>query len=649
MRGALPRKGAIFFLKNSVLTGKSQQENSMKITKNLKILCLVLAFAVSIAGFALCYHSAPAAYAAEQETTNFFSFREAEGTSASKATLNGSDLVLSVHDKTDATFIRKLVISDFSMAFQASAFDSLTFTFTSDSPMVTSEETVENVLKLTVEGGRLYAVVNPEEDEMGIEICAFAADSTEIALSVADLEVSVNSVWVGTFDAVRKYDKQLADLAFTVAGGADVTITVNEINTQTFAQDEDGKFTDIVPQTVALRDDFFNEVDGENVKIYGYKYRMTYTLYGVLPTAEYNVSTSDLSVKPAEADASAMTYLSESSTKYLIFNRLGSFSFDVVSGEGEEEVVYGTYTVSVIKDTEKPSYDLTASEAIEKFKADLADAVYEDKDSGEYIQLGSSEYLSLPSMEGFVKGNGCSYNALSYTVVWKSDQTTGTSSTWRIPVASAGDYTFYVKFYKSYNEDLTMDDEDFEEGGIYEDMVFRFNVQDNNKPVTISAPTSQEAAYVGVSYTAKSFTITGVEYESTYKLFYNKNNSDPDADGWLEITPSSELDADDDNYETFSTIAYNGRLTFTPHALGYYKIELTATKKLTGLSADSYTIIKVEEKNKTVTVPSDWLENNVWTVVFLGLGTLCLIGIIVVLCIKPKEETEPAQKPKDKK
>lgn len=643
----LLRKDAIFFLKNSVSTEKSQQENSMKITKNLKILCLVLAFALSIAGGLLCYRSAPAVYAAEQDTTNFFSFKEAEGASASKATLNGSDLVLSVHDDTEATFIRELVISDFSMSFKASAFETLTFTFTSDSPVVTSEEEVKNVLKLTVKDGKLYAAVNPEEGENGTEICAFEANTTEIELSVSDLAVSVNTVSVGTFDTVRKYDKQLADLSFKVEGSADVTVTVKEINKQTFAQNEEGKFTEIVPQTVVLRDDFFDEIDGVNVKIYGYKYRITYTLYGVLPTAEYSVSTSDLSLKLSD-DGSA-TYLDETSTKYLIFNRLGEFSFDVVAGEGEDETVFGSYAGSVIKDAEKPSYDLTATEAIEKFKADLADSVYKDKEAGEYIQLGSSEYLSLPSMEGFVKGNGCSYNALSYSIAWKSDQTTGTASSWRIPVASAGDYTFYVKFYKSYNEDLTMDDADFEEGGIYEDMIFRFNIQDNNKPVTITASTSQESAYVGVSYTAKSFTVKGVEYESSYKLFYNKNTSDPDAEGWLEITPSSELDENDENYDTFSSIAYNGQLTFTPHALGYYKIELTATKKLTGLSADANTIIKVEKKNKTVTVPSDWLENNVWTVVFLGLGTLCLIAIIVLLCVNPKEETKVEQKPKNKK
>ena len=94
-------------------------------------------------------------------------------------------------------------------------------------------------------------------------------------------------------------------------------------------------------------------------------------------------------------------------------------------------------------------------------------------------------------------------------------------------------------------------------------------------------------------------------------------------------------------------INYNGRLNFTPHALGYYKIEVTAVKALDGLTSTSSTLIEVKERNKTVTPPSDWLENNVWTVVFLSIGTLCLIGIIVLLCVKPKEE--PAAETKNKK
>ena len=36
----------------------------------------------------------------------------------------------------------------------------------------------------------------------------------------------------------------------------------------------------------------------------------------------------------------------------------------------------------------------------------------------------------------------------------------------------------------------------------------------------------------------------------------------------------------------------------------------------------------------------NWFRNNVWSIVFLSVGTLSLIGIIILLFIKPKEEVE---------
>ena len=51
-------------------------------------------------------------------------------------------------------------------------------------------------------------------------------------------------------------------------------------------------------------------------------------------------------------------------------------------------------------------------------------------------------------------------------------------------------------------------------------------------------------------------------------------------------------------------------------------------------------MIRVSEDVTTVKPASHWLENNVWSVVFLSIGTLCLIGIVILLFVKPKEEQE---------
>ena len=53
---------------------------------------------------------------------------------------------------------------------------------------------------------------------------------------------------------------------------------------------------------------------------------------------------------------------------------------------------------------------------------------------------------------------------------------------------------------------------------------------------------------------------------------------------------------------------------------------------------ESSEIIKIAEEKVVVRPGNNWLKNNAWSVVFLSVGSLCLVGIIVLLCVKPKEE-----------
>jgi len=79
-------------------------------------------------------------------------------------------------------------------------------------------------------------------------------------------------------------------------------------------------------------------------------------------------------------------------------------------------------------------------------------------------------------------------------------------------------------------------------------------------------------------------------------------------------------------------------LTFTPDRMGAYMIRCTSTSTITSRDSSDVSIIRVESEAEEVKVYSDWFKDNVWTVVFLGVGTLCLIGIVALLFVKPKEE-----------
>ena len=175
--------------------------------------------------------------------------------------------------------------------------------------------------------------------------------------------------------------------------------------------------------------------------------------------------------------------------------------------------------------------------------------------------------------------------------------------------------------------------------------VFSIYVKDD-APITITPATVQGKGYKGASYTASKFTVDATGCTVTYKLYYNANSdATADAEGWVEIPSSSSITDTDYNengysYSDVQSIAYNGSLTFVPNKIGAYKIVCTASSKTTAREESASTIIKIENEPAVVKPASEWLQNNVWSVVFLSVGTLCLIGIIVLLFIKPKEEND---------
>ena len=62
----------------------------------------------------------------------------------------------------------------------------------------------------------------------------------------------------------------------------------------------------------------------------------------------------------------------------------------------------------------------------------------------------------------------------------------------------------------------------------------------------------------------------------------------------------------------------------------------------------AYKIINVTSQADIIPGTSDWLRENVLSVVFLCVGALCLVAIVVLLLVKPKDkatvEAERARK-----
>lgn len=333
---------------------------------------------------------------------------------------------------------------------------------------------------------------------------------------------------------------------------------------------------------------------------------------------------------------------------------LATYTVDVVDADKLYSDGYATeqaYKTAVYNNA--PEY-INDADALKSFQVAVNDASQTEYDGvKKSIRVGSGKYLNLPSMANLVSDDVNGYGALDATVYYmniNTDNAWSTNSGLKVPVKKAGEYKFFVVFADDYGNAIDAEKNEYNETSgkyfyekgdndeitinpDYEKYVFSFEVKDD-APISVSAGNNSNW-YTGVKNTASSFSIEASDDRVvTYKLEYEAGAND-----WKEIKTYAN-DYDDYGYftaEEIQAIAYDGTLTFTPNKAGKYKItcSVTQTNGVAGASAE--TIITV---NDVATVePYDfWFENNVWSFVFLGIGTLALAGVIVLLCIKPKED-----------
>ncbi len=195
------------------------------------------------------------------------------------------------------------------------------------------------------------------------------------------------------------------------------------------------------------------------------------------------------------------------------------------------------------------------------------------------------------------------------------------------------------------------------------------------KEATAEDPESLSLAYVDTTYSGVSFTIKGVSgtYTSQYKLyvfdrsaFYTDTgitigyNEFKEAIGKLfanefenngvklentrkyftTVKASSELLETDENYEDFKALNWNASsISFTPQSVeDFYVVELTLTDKRSQLQSKNYATVAASVQTTALKGESDWVENNVTSIVLLSVAGACLVALIVLLIIKPKDK-----------
>ncbi len=421
---------------------------------------------------------------------------------------------------------------------------------------------------------------------------------------------------------------------------------------QTFVQDESGEFELATPRVNIKSSNFFNVIEGVNYVRRFFTYTITdfevLSVFGKESSSNYHVSgISGSEVDVNGANGRDITFRNED----------GDMAFLGVFDNADNQIE--TYSVVVKEDADStPEYkihDFFDQNAYDAYKAALLKATFSDEEQTKYIEIGSDKKIVLPTMKDLVKDDITSYENLTYTVQYWTPSTYSTSSTMTIPVTEAGIYKFCVLFTDGAgnsmeNEDFyTVDHSDstkFTVDGIYKDYFFEFELLDN-ADMTVTAGT-QGNGYVGVKYKASAFTINASSYSTTYKLYYSANDIDVTADGWTEILPASRASEADTETESDKIIAidYDGELTFTPDKVGYYKIVCLVSSENSARTVSAATKITVENQPKTVVPDSHWAQNNIASIIFLSIGGLSLLGIIVLIFVKPKDEQNVVSKKK---
>ena len=560
----------------------------------------------------------------------------------------------------EGQFKNKIAINDFEMAFKLlDGVSAVEFVFETDA-FIKTNDAVKNTVRVDSTGA---VKINGKD----------ATPATEDGYNKLSLSVSTAGVLScnGKVDDEKRVecdDKTMATVSVIVeyagtdkptAGGVDfayidqsVSDTIDHKNDFTVNGDKVQFIIDINPSTTGAKAIYENGV----TKLFVYEdteYTIKYNAYrltGGSPSAKLIASTDNtlttLSINESEKKVVFAENNESSAEKYKISIAMsGSDSTPLSNIEvtvNASEQCYDDATKEL--NAPKLSNDTVA---LNSFMSKLEEATkteYEvnDETITASIRVGSGKYLDIPTMESMVSDD-THYSKLTKTVYYMNVDTDTKFSTYsgmKVPVKTAGDYIFFVIFEDMFGNKLSTDKFYTEENGVitlttdanYAPFIFEFTLEDN-APMSVKEG-KQSTWYKGVKNTAAAFTIEASDDRTVeYKLYYKNGNE------WVEIKQYTDEAAEYGYFSAEDTeaMAYDGTLTFTPIKTGTYRFKCTVSLKNFSGTEVAFTEIVVEDVT-TVKPDDHFFENNIGSFIFLGIGTLALAGVIVLLCIKPKEE-----------
>lgn len=374
---------------------------------------------------------------------------------------------------------------------------------------------------------------------------------------------------------------------------------------------------------------------------------------------------------------------------------IGGYNYIAV-GKDEAGATFG-YTDTAAK-TSNPESSAKWQTAVEEYKTALEAAAEKQQ-----LKAGNKNYFYLPSVDKLLGDNATPYKDLTFNLYYMYEGTsTFQSSTGKaanalsINLAKEGKYVFTVlatdaasnKMYY-YKTDADGNPEKVEIGTATSDILNFYNEAENTdfedtkkylpwfefyvnaSELSVEDPGEQKTAYVGNTYSSISFTINGVSHSETYNLYLFRNDlyfadTGKVMDYEYFMEHKAELLEDNDSRKWFNEIteddvysdyAWNGKNSFVPQiGNSFYLVKCTVkdADDYSDRTQTAYMGILAAPQVRPLEGEDVWLQNNITSVVLLCVAGVSLVGIILLLVIKPKnkgdvdEEYEVLQSKKSK-
>lgn len=379
-------------------------------------------------------------------------------------------------------------------------------------------------------------------------------------------------------------------------------------------------------------------------------------------------------------------YISED---YLI--NVNGNSYIAVANDGIGAVYAYTDVSSGVSDTD--------SEEWQNLLAAYQEAV---DNAAKDLRAGSNNYFYLPSAESLFADNCTAYEDLVFSIYYNNGSQQSTTSlsasSLSINLTTAGKYVFTVYVTDlagnpMYYFDAEKDEDDAkteistsdiwsmyteEEDSDYENTRrylpwFTFTV--NASDLEIEDPEEQEIAYIDTTFSDISFDINGVEYSDTYTLYEfdnerfaaEKNDGElltydqflarktelmdwdthPDYRAYFTKIYSvndSVMASNTEEYPIYKDYAWNdSSLTFVPQKATFYIVKCKVESKAVGNSrpaAVAYLVVSASERVDPIVGEDTWIQDNLVSIILLAIAGAALIGIILLIVIKPKDKVD---------